>query len=163
MSTAKTDIVTAFEAAELSPAGRIEGRVRTINGTIALAVADLGAADIVLIAPIPTDARVISIVLFSDDLDTGSTNTCDVGLYNLDGTAKDADAYASDITTLRSAGTTGTEVAFEARDINKMGQRVWEDAGDTSDPGGHYYLALTFDAAGNQAGDLSFRIRYSIT
>lgn len=163
MSTTKTDIVTNFEANVTTASGRIEGRKRTINGTIALESTDLGAADIVLLAPLPTAARVVSIKLYSDDLDSGSTNTCDVGLYRLDGTAKDDDCYASAITTLRSAGSTGTEVAFEARDINKMGQQVWQDAGDTSDPGGQYYLALTFDAAGNQAGDLSFKVEYIVT
>jgi hypothetical protein len=43
-----------------------------------------------------------------------------------------------------------------------MGQRVWQDAGQSSDPGGYYYVALTFDAAGDTAGDLSFIIEYTI-
>jgi hypothetical protein len=118
-----------------------------------------------MLAPIPTNASVISIKLFNDDLDSGSTNTCDVGLYSADGnvTAVDDDAYASAITDLRAAVTTGTEVAFEARNINTMGQRVWEDAGQTSDPGGYYNIGLLFDAAGDTAGDLSFMIEYVVT
>ena len=37
-----------------------------------------------------------------------------------------------------------------------------EDAGQSSDPGGYYYVALTFDAAGDTAGDLSFIIEYTV-
>jgi hypothetical protein len=97
-------------------------------------------------------------------LDSGTTNTCDVGLYTSDGevTAKDDDCYASAITDLRGAVTTGTEVAFEARDINKMGQKVFEDAGDSTDPNTHYFVGLKFDAAGDTAGDLSFVITYIV-
>ena len=46
--------------------------------------------------------------------------------------------------------------------LNKMGQKVWEDAGQSSDPGGYYYVGLLFDAAGDTAGDLSFIIEYVI-
>ena len=74
----------------------------------------------------------------------------------------DDDAYASAITDLRGAVTTGTEVAFEARNINKCGQKVWQDAGQSSDPGGYYYVGLLFDAAGDTAGDLSFVIEYTV-
>ena len=43
-----------------------------------------------------------------------------------------------------------------------MGQRVWEDAGDTSDPQTHYFVGLIFDAAGDTAGDLSYVITYVV-
>lgn len=118
-----------------SPSHQLHGSMRVACGTIALAAGDLSAGDTVMLAPVPTNAAVISIKLFNDDLDSGTTNTCDVGLYTADGnvTAKDDDCYASAITDLRGAVTTGTEVAFEARDINKMGQKVFEDAGDSTD------------------------------
>ena len=142
----------------------LHGRMRVACGTIALAAGDLSATDAVMLAPVPTNASIISIKLFNDDLDSGTTNTCDVGLYTADGnvTAKDDDAYASAITDLRGAVTTGTEVAFEARDINKMGQKVYQDAGDSTDPGGFYLVGLKFDAAGDTGGDLSFSITYTV-
>ena len=115
-----------------------------------------------MLAPIPTNASISSIKLFNDDLDSGTTMTTDVGLYDTAIAAVDDDAYASAITDLRDAVKTGTEVAFEARDINTMGQKVWQDAGQSSDPGGYYYVALTFDAAGDTAGDLSFIIEYTV-
>ena len=118
-----------------------------------------------MLAPIPTNASVVSIKLYNDDLDSGSTNTTDVGLYAADSstiTAKDDDCYASAITDLRGAVTTGTEVAFEARNINLMCQQVWQDACESSDPGGYFYVGLKFDAAGDTAGDLSFVITYVV-
>jgi len=147
-----------------SPAYQLHGSMRVASGTIALAAGDLSATDTVMLAPIPTNASVISIKLFNDDLDSGTTNTCDVGLWTAVSSpaAKDDDCYASAITDLRGAVTVGTEVAFEARNINLMGQRVWEDAGDSADPGGYYFVGLIFDAAGNAGGDLSYVITYAV-
>ena len=166
MANVNTTLVTNFEASPqvMNPAYQQHGVVRIIQGTIALAAGDLSASDTVMLAPIPTNASVTSIKLFNDDLDSGSTNTCDVGLWTADGivTAVDDDCYASAITDLRAAVTTGTEVAFEARNVNLMGQRVWEDAGQSSDPGGYYNIGLIFDAAGDTAGDLSFMIEYVV-
>jgi hypothetical protein len=73
-----------------------------------------------MLAPVPTNASITSIKLFNDDLDSGTTNTCDVGIYNTDAVAVDDDAYASAITDLRAAVTTGTEVAFEARRCRRI-------------------------------------------
>ena len=167
MANVNQTLVSNFEASPIvkSPSSQLGGVMRIAQGTIALASGDLSATDTVMLAPIPTNASVVSIKLFNDDLDSGSTNTCDVGLYNADSstvTAVDDDAYASAITDLRGAVTTGTEVAFEARNINTMGQKVWEDAGQSSDPGGYYYIGLKFDAAGDTAGDLSFVITYVV-
>ena len=43
-----------------------------------------------------------------------------------------------------------------------MGQKVFEDAGESTDPGGHFLVGLKFDAAGDTAGDLSFIITYIV-
>jgi hypothetical protein len=117
-----------------------------------------------MLAPIPSNASITSIKLFNDDLDSGTTITADVGLYNTDLSVVDADAYASAITDLRGAvAAPGTEVAFEARDINKMGQKVWQDAGLTSDPALTYFVGINFPAAGDTGGDLSFVIEYVVS
>ena len=165
MSNANSDLVTNFVAVPqvLNPAQQLQGVKRIAQGTIALAVGDLGANDTVMLAPIPTNASITSIKLFNDDLDSGSTNTADVGLYTTALAVVDADAYASAITDLRAAVKTGTEVAFEARDINKMGQKVWQDAGLSSDPALTYFVGIGFPAAGDTAGDLSFIIEYVVS
>ena len=166
MANVNQTLVTNFLADPhaMNPVHQLGGRMRIASGTIALAAGDLSASDTVMLCPLPTNASVVSIKLCNDDLDSGSTNTCDVGLYSADGevTAIDDDAYASAITDLRAAVTTGTEVAFEARNVNLMGQKVWQDAGDSADPGGYYLIGLIFDAAGDAAGDLSWLITYVV-
>jgi hypothetical protein len=165
MANVNTDLVTNFVAVPqvLNSAQQLHGVKRVAQGTIALAAGDLSANDTVMLAPIPSNASITSIKLFNDDLDSGTTNTADVGLYKQDLTVVDADAYASAITDLRSAVKTGTEVAFEARDINKMGQKVWQDAGLSSDPALTYFVGISFPAAGDTAGDLSFVIEYTVS
>ncbi len=135
MANVNTDLVTNFVAIPqvLNSAQQLHGVKRVAQGTIALAAGDLSATDTVMLAPIPSNASITSIKLFNDDLDSSTVITADVGLYKQDLSVVDADAYASAITTLRSANTTGVEVAFEARDINKCGQKVWQDAGLSSD------------------------------
>jgi len=164
MANVNTTLVTNHLAtpATANPVHQLHGSMRVATGTIALAAGDLSASDTCMLAPVPTNASIVSIKLFNDDLDSGTTNTCDVGLYTTAIAAKDDDCYASAITDLRGAVVVGTEVAFEARNINLMGQKVWEDAGDTADPGGYYLVGLTFDAAGDTAGDLSWIITYIV-
>ena len=165
MANVNTDIVTNFVTVPqvLNSAQQLHGVKRVAQGTIALAAGDLSATDTVMLAPIPSNASITSIKLFNDDLDSSTVITADVGLYKQDLSVVDADAYASAITDLRAAVKTGTEVAFEARDINKMGQKVWQDAGLSSDPALTYFVGIVFPAAGDQAGDLSFIIEYTVS
>jgi hypothetical protein len=165
MANVNTDIVTNFVTVPqvLNSAQQLHGVKRVAQGTIALAAGDLSASDTVMLAPIPSNASITSIKLFNDDLDSSTVITADVGLYKQDLSVVDADAYASAITDLRGAVKTGTEVAFEARDINKMGQKVWQDAGLSSDPALTYFVGIGFPAAGDTAGDLSFIIEYTVS
>jgi len=142
------------------------GKLRTVNGNVALAAGDLSATDTVMLCAVPVNAVVLSIKIASDDLDTGTTLSADVGLWeDIDGgTAKDDDAYASAVTDWRTA-TAFTEYAFEARGIEKNGQKVWQDAGDASladATNEEYFIGVLFDAAGNQAGDLAFQVTYAV-
>jgi len=54
------------------------------------------------------------------------------------------------------------DVRFEAADINTAGQKMYTLAGDSSDPGGYYYVAATMAADGGTAGDMSFNIHYVV-
>jgi hypothetical protein len=151
MANVNTDLVTNFVAVPqvLNSASQLHGVKRVATGTIALDAGDLSANDTVMLAPIPSNASITSIKLFNDDLDSDTTLTTDVGIYTTAVAVVDADAYASAITDLRGAVTVGTEVAFEARNINKMGQKVWQDAGLTSDPALTYFVGIGFPAAGD--------------
>jgi len=99
MANVNTDLVTNFVAVPqvLNPAQQLHGVKRIAQGTIALAAGDLSANDTVMLAPIPSNASISSIKLYNDDLDSGTTNTADVGLYKQDLSVVDADAYASAI------------------------------------------------------------------
>ena len=165
MANVNTSLVANFVAVPqvLNPANQLHGVKRIAQGSIALAAGDLSATDTVMLAPIPTNSSISSIKICNDDLDSGSVITADVGLYTTALAVVDVDAYASAITDLRAAvAAPGTEVAFEARDINKMGQKVWQDAGLSSDPGAVYFVGISFPAAGDTAGDLSFIIEYTV-
>lgn len=167
MTTKNSDLVANFEATPKvqNATQELAGRVRVAQGTIAMGTGDLDLNDIVMLAPVPTNASILSIRLASDDLDSNGSPALafNVGLHDLGGSAKDADTYASAIT-LGQAATVFTEYRFEAANINTCGQRVWEDAGDTSDPGGQYYLSMTVStaAATAAAGDLSFIVEYVV-
>lgn len=167
MTTKNSALITNFEAEPQvqNKVYQLHGRKRVAQGTLELATTDLDASDIVMLAPLPTGASITSIQLAADDLDSNATPTLawNLGLYDTEGTAVDADCYATAIT-LGQAATALTEYRNEVADINTIGQQLWEDGGVTADPGGLYYVALTASAgaATAAAGTLSFIIEYVI-
>ena len=126
-------------------------------------------ADIVLLCPVQWSDRITSITIFNDDLDAHATPTLavDVGLYRVDAntgtvTTITAAAYASAITTLQAANTTGVEIAFEARNIDTIGQTVLTDGSLTSIVANSVPVIgfkVTAAAATAAAGTVTLRIR----
>lgn len=170
MGTAYSDTVTNLVAvpAVMNSVSVQGGRVRRVISTIAVGTGDIDDDDIIVMARVPSNAVISSIKLFNDDLDSHTTPTLktDIGLYKPDGTVVDRDAYASQITTLQAANTTGVECAFEARNINECANKVWQD-GDatlTADPGGFLDIALTIEtvAATAAAGDITMIVDYTV-
>ena len=156
MTTLNSDLVANFEATyTMSDAGLLTGTTRIAQGTIELAAGDSTDNDIVMLAPIPSNASISALKIASDTL--GGSCTFNVGLYTTGGTVVDEDVYA----TLVADEGAMTDVRSEA-DITTVGQQVWEDAGASSDPGGYYYVAVTFSATGGTAGDMSFVIEYVV-
>jgi expansin (peptidoglycan-binding protein) len=157
MTTKNTTLVSNFEATPqvISEAHSLHGVLRVAQGTVALAAGDSTDNDIVMLAPIPSNASITALKIASDSL--GGSCTFNVGLYTTGGTVVDEDVYA----TLVADEGAMTDVRSEA-DITTVGQQVWEDAGASSDPGGYYYVAATFSATGGTAGDMSFVIEYVV-
>jgi len=158
MGTKNSDLVANFEAAPQvanSPA-LLHGVVRVAQGTIALAAGDSDDNDIVMLAPIPSNAVVSQLFIGSDTF--GGSCTFNLGIYTSAGVVKDEDVFA---TAVADAGAMA-DVRFEAANINTAGQKLHELAGDTTDPGGYYYVAATMQAAGGTAGDMSFNILYVV-
>ena len=158
MGTKNTDLVANFEATPQvkNSAAELHGVLRTANGTVELDTGDSDNDDIVMLAPIPSNAVVPSLFIGSDTF--GGSCTFNVGIYTTDGTVKDEDVFATDVA---DAGAMA-DVRFEAADINTAGQKMFELAGDTTDPGGYYYIAVTMSAAGGTAGTLSWNISYVV-
>ena len=159
MTTKNSTLVSNFEASPqvASDAHELHGVLRVAQGTIALAAGDSTDDDIVMLAPIPSNASITALQVAADGL--GGSCTFNVGLYQTDGTVVDEDFYATSV----ADGTTAVaDLRTEAANINTIGQQLWEDAGATTDPGGYYYVAVTFNATGGTLGDMSFIIHYVV-
>jgi hypothetical protein len=158
MTTRNTGLVANFEAIPqvANNAAELAGVLRTASGTVELLAGDSTDNDIVMLAPIPSNASIPQLFVGSDSL--GGSCTFNVGLYKTDGTVKDEDVFA----TLVADGAALADVRFEVADLNTGSQKLWELAGDSTDPGGYYYVALTFNATGGTGGSLNWNIHYIV-
>ncbi len=158
MTTKNSTLVANFEATPktMNEAANLHGVVRVAQGTVALVGGDSTNDDIVMLAPIPSNATVPQLFVGSDSL--GGSCTFNVGIYTTAGVVKDEDVFATAV----ADGAALADVRHEAADINTVGQKMYELAGDSEDPGGYYYIAVTFAATGGTAGDLSFIINYVV-
>jgi hypothetical protein len=159
--------------------GNVGGNLHQSMDVRACAADDLNAdGDAVILAQVPSNARITSIILYNDDLDSGTDSSVNIGVYNgnvqfndTDASATlyaadaiiDEDAYAANQTLLQTLTVSGSELAF-----NKAGRRlaplqsVWEDAGLTSDPGVPLRIAVTQTATVSSAaaGDIVMVVQY---
>ena len=158
MGTQNSDLVDNFEATPiaLNNPALLHGVVRVAQGTIVVAAGDSDDDDVVMLAPIPSNATVPQIWVGSDTL--GGSCTFNVGIYQTSGTVVDEDYFA---TAVADAGAMA-DVRFEVANINTAGSTMWEMAGASADPGGFYYIAATMAAAGGTEGDMSFNIQYVV-
>ena len=158
MTTKNSDLVANFEASHqvFNDAALLGGELRVAQGTIELVAGDSTDNDIVMLAPVPSHATLPQIFIGTDTF--GGSCTFNVGLYLADGTVKDEDVFATSVAD--AAGM--ADVRFEAANIDTAGKKVFELAGDTTDPGGYYYVAVTFNATGGTAGTMSFLIHYVV-
>ena len=158
MGTQNSDLVDNFEATPiaLNNPALLHGVVRVAQGTIVVAAGDSDDDDVVMLAPIPSNATVPQIWVGSDTL--GGSCTFNVGIYQTSGTVVDEDYFA---TAVADAGAMA-DVRFEVANINTAGSTMWEMAGASADPGGFYYIAATMAAAGGTEGDMSFTIQYVV-
>jgi hypothetical protein len=158
MTTKNTDLVANFEAIPpvANNSAELAGVLRTAHGSVELAAGDSTDDDIVMLAPIPSNAAVPQLFVGSDTL--GGSCTFNVGLYKTDGTVKDEDVFATSVADEAALA----DVRFQAADLNTASKKLWELAGDSSDPGGYFYVAITFNATGGTAGTLAWNINYIV-
>ena len=162
MTTRNTDLVANFEASPqvANLAAELGGVVRIAQGNVALLAGDSTDDDIVMLAPIPTNATIVSLRMGADGL--GGSCTYNVGAYTSAGVVVDEDCFATAV----ADGAAIAELRYEVLDLNTTGQKLHIIAGaagsDTVDPGGYYYIAATFAATGGTAGDMAFIIEYVV-
>ena len=158
MTTKNTSLVANFIASPqvLNNSAELHGVLRTAHGTVELAAGDSGDDDIVMLAPIPSNAAVPSLFIGSDSL--GGSCTFNVGIYTTAGVVKSENVFASAVA---DAGAM-TDVRFEAANIDTNSKKMYELAGDAKDPGGYYYIAATMAADGETLGTMSWNISYVV-
>lgn len=131
-------------------------------GTVEIAAADDNGS-VYRLGRVHSSWRISELTLFNDAITSGSV--FDVGLYRTaadGGAVVDANAFADNIS-LTSASLTGTQLLNEggsAVGVEDIEQRVWEMAGQSSDPDVWYDICFTGDTVGSGAGTVSLRIRY---
>lgn len=159
----KSTIITNLDTSPpvLNEVTSYGGRVRSQCGTVEVAAAD-DDGSVYRFARVPSNARIISIKRYNDAI-TAAT-VYDLGLYQTaanGGAVVSQEAYGSDIDI--NAGTTvGVEHAFEARNIDKIANKVWQDAGLTADSQREYDICLTASTVGSAAGTISLEVQYVI-
>ena len=81
MTTKNSDLVANLEASPqvANKAQELQGVVRIAQGNVALAAGDSTDDDIVMLAPIPSNASVVSLRVGTDAL--GGSCTYNVGIY----------------------------------------------------------------------------------
>jgi len=158
MTTKNTDLVANFEASPqvANSAAELAGVLRTAHGSVELAAGDSTDNDIVMLAPIPSNAAVPQLFVGADDL--GGSCTYNVGIYTSAGVVKDEDVFATAVADDAALA----DVRFEAANIDTSRKKMWELAGDTTDPGGYFYIAVTFAATGGTAGTMAWNISYVV-
>lgn len=140
-------------------------------GVLKSKVAELelsGAAsdnDVHLMMKIPVNANITELFFSSDDL--GTTGTFNVGFYKADGSTISADTDAVDEDALataidvNAAAVAKTDIRYEVKGIETIGQKAWELAGLSSKPDyEEFYIALTNAAATTAGGTVTLLVNY---
>lgn len=141
-----------------SPVHLIGGQIITQVATVEVTNGDSIASTFRLFQ-VPSNAIVDELTIFCDAITSAAA---DFGLYQTTdngGAVVDADAYAS-AQTIATANVLGIQVMFEARNIDKIENRVWQDASLTADSQRMYDIVATLTAAATATGTLSARLRY---
>jgi hypothetical protein len=137
------------------------GHLRAQVATVEVAAAD-DDTSVFRLFRLPSNAKVTAFSLFNDAI-TGGTSY-DIGLYRTaadGGAAVDVDAFASAVDLSSGRAASGPLVAtFEAQNIDKIEQELWQVASLTTDPGVMYDVALTANTVGTGAGTISAIIEY---
>lgn len=122
--------------------------------------------DVILLFELKGNDRLTSLTLYNDDLDANGSPTLaiNVGLYKnvnkagTSATAVSAACYASANPSMNAAVTAGTQIIHLVRNIDKMGQTVAEDGGESEHSDPRYVgIAISAVSATPAAGTISWK------
>lgn len=136
------------------------GVLRELIGTVEISATDDNDS-VYRMCRVHSSWRIADIIRYNDAIQSGVD--FDVGLYDTaenGGAVVNVNAYA-DAVSLASGSVTGTKDLYEAgsdKGIEKIGQKVWQDAGLTEDPNKWFDLCYTGVAVGSGAGTVSVRV-----
>lgn len=165
VGTVKSTMVTNFEAIPQVMNNLVNQKV--IVDKIALLTTSMDdVGDVILMCPIESNAKIIRIGVLNDAL-AASGLAYNVGLYysgiggsqkkngKTSGTVVDADNIGTAVAFSTARLVLG-DLRFEADDIVNVSKEMWEVAGLTEDPGGHFYIGLTCSTVATTpaAGDI---------
>lgn len=160
----KSNIVTNLDATPrvMNALGIMGGVLREQVATVEIAAAD-DTGSVYRMCRVHSSWRMSEIAVFCDAITSGTDY--DLGLYR---TAEDGGALVNvntyaDAQTLASAILVGTQLMFEGSSdvgVEDIENYVWQNAGQASDPGVWYDMALTAVTGGSGAGTVSLRVRY---
>jgi hypothetical protein len=158
---------TISTPAVMNPVGKHGGRVRVVQGAFELTATLFDAdGDTVILARLPSNSRITEIKIANDDLDGATASVFNLGIAQTNGTIDDEDYFASLVTQLQGAIrlTSLFDEAIAAANIADVGKRLWEMAGDSTDPGGMKDIVMYQTATAGSAADgtLAFQIFYTI-
>lgn len=181
--TKKSVLITNIES---SPIVRVEnpgGMLRVHVDQVEVATTDIdNINDVIMMGALPSNAKILSIKFFADDLDSNGSPTLafDVGGYYLknnivsgvkktSGTVVDVNNIATAITLGQAAsaevtngGKVGYECRFEVADIDTIEYPLWQLLGLSADCGGLLSIGLTATAAAATAvaGGIKMVVQY---
>ena len=175
MATTLSEEITNLQATPrvLNAVGLAGGRERVCQGNFESVAADFDAdGDEIHLCTLPGNARVTSIRIGGDTMDSGTDTLVNIGFSRVSAvtpsttTIIDEDYFASVVTTFQTASilTEFVDEAATTAQIADWGERLWEIAGDSSDTGTYFNITMTQTTAvsGEQAATVKYIVRYVI-
>lgn len=164
--TVKSGAITNRDSTPQVPtnANILGGILREFVGTVVVTTGNSSASKYIL-GQIPSNARMSSLLLFSDDM--GTATAADFGLYQTTengGAVVDADFFVA-AQSLNGGAINGTDIAHGntaglfAEDLEKM---IWQAIGLSADPKICYDVVATLTADSDAGGDMSVVGRYVV-
>ena len=131
------------------------GRVRNMVATLETN-ADDSIASVYRFFRIRSNWRLLGLYIKCDAIATAPA--ADIGLYRTatdGGAVVDADCYATAVLLSSAITTAELNQLYEVRGVEKIANKVWQDAGATADPLIDYDLALTLTRSTPKEPELS--------